>query len=398
MENDEFLLESRRKRKKQSSFSSDDNIGHTQENTDPSSNLLQPKAENVLNLCVKPQHVRTSSLTLPQSQVTSQPDCSSIQDPNLLIAKSSHLIIKENNSNCSSSTLNLKNNASPTPDSMSNHPDCSSKDAASTKSTAHSNSSNKPGLSGTCASAPPHMDASCIASPPETTISAPPSQPQICSIVPSHKDPVRTEITSQNHNESNSVLQPPQRCSPTANKTPSTPSSISSFSSNANNSPLTPASSSSPSNSSTPLARRCLLEDTFLDNDYVENLLKKSVDGKILLKFKDCGRLANEKRGLLSKILMTEELRPDPSKLVAPERFEAISTAICELFQKESRFTYYIPFCKEADGTVHPCKGKLYDTYCKLRRKYIQAGVITGKKRRSSTQPPPTNGTELLAF
>ncbi|XP_039309425.1 MATH and LRR domain-containing protein PFE0570w isoform X7 [Solenopsis invicta] len=110
------------------------------------------------------------------------------------------------------------------------------------------------------------------------------------------------------------------------------------------------------------------------DNEYdLKSILKKSVNGQLLLKLgKKRKQLNDDLRNKLAKIIIKNELSSDINNTISRERASFLSDQITKLFPTENKNIWYIKNKKDK----LPGRGKILTKYYCIRRKYIKAGLL----------------------
>ncbi|CAL1682707.1 unnamed protein product [Lasius platythorax] len=113
------------------------------------------------------------------------------------------------------------------------------------------------------------------------------------------------------------------------------------------------------------------------DDEYdLETVLKKSEEGQFVLGiYKNEGKLNNDIRNKLAKIIVSHELSPNINYNINSSRASFLSDHVKKLFPTEEKSVWYIKNQKgESQG-----KGKIFTKYYSTRRKLIKAGLISAK-------------------
>ncbi|XP_077261816.1 uncharacterized protein LOC143897224 [Temnothorax americanus] len=113
------------------------------------------------------------------------------------------------------------------------------------------------------------------------------------------------------------------------------------------------------------------------DDEYdLETILNKSEEGQFVLGvYRNKGRLNNDLRNKLAKIIVSNELSPDINYTLNNNRVSFLSEHIKKLFPTEEKSVWYI---KNERGKSQG-KGKILTRYYATRRKLIKAGLINVK-------------------
>ncbi|XP_071637309.1 uncharacterized protein [Temnothorax longispinosus] len=113
------------------------------------------------------------------------------------------------------------------------------------------------------------------------------------------------------------------------------------------------------------------------DDEYdLETILNKSEEGQFVLGvYRNKGRLNNDLRNKLAKIIVSNELSPDINYTLNNNRVSFLSKHVKKLFPTEEKSVWYI---KNERGESQG-KGKILTRYYATRRKLIKAGLINVK-------------------
>ncbi|XP_077279206.1 uncharacterized protein LOC143906809 isoform X2 [Temnothorax americanus] len=119
-------------------------------------------------------------------------------------------------------------------------------------------------------------------------------------------------------------------------------------------------------------------------SDYnLEAILKKSDDGLLLLRsYTNKGRLDNDLRNKLAKIIVSNELSSNINNNITSNRASFLSDQIIKLFPTEEKSVWYIQHKKgQSQG-----RGKILTKYYATRRKLIKVGLINLKEDQAEAE------------
>ncbi|CAH0547975.1 unnamed protein product [Brassicogethes aeneus] len=120
-----------------------------------------------------------------------------------------------------------------------------------------------------------------------------------------------------------------------------------------------------------------------MDNFVREKLLEWNLLDKLKDKFDDEGKVIKASygkkflRSKLCDLIIKNELKGDFNKRITSDRFRALAIEINDIFLHEPPELYYVSYVRNANGKPKAARGKLWSTYCYLRKTYKQLNLIS---------------------
>ncbi|XP_072162626.1 uncharacterized protein [Bemisia tabaci] len=117
--------------------------------------------------------------------------------------------------------------------------------------------------------------------------------------------------------------------------------------------------------------------------------VRDSTDGKaVLLYYNTHACLNNKMRQRLAKVIIDNEIKDDPSRVISHRAFQALAHAVADLFPPEKSESYFTPYCRNRSGKTFNAKGKLIDRYKNMRKSLRACGLIKSKHPMPPRQAP----------